>query len=253
MNGPGPAGARGALLGLAFLSAATALVISRMRPLEVVPASAPAVEFSAERAMRDVREVARAPHPVGSAEHARVEAYLRARLEALGLGSEVQEATVEGIPVRNVLARLPGREAGRPGLLLSCHYDSAEEGPGASDDGSGVAGEAGGREETRPQEDAQPGGEEEDAQSREDPSPGEPLPAKPGQDRRGAREGGQDPERRGPLVLEASRVEVLRRVDAFPPGPWRRSTGRRKPAAASRTTHTQRAPAASSSAGNLRR
>ena len=35
-------------------------------------AGAPPIAFSAERAMADVRELAQRPHPVGSADHARV-------------------------------------------------------------------------------------------------------------------------------------------------------------------------------------
>ncbi|MEZ0243568.1 MAG: peptidase M28, partial [Sphingomonas sp.] len=49
------------------------------------PADAPAAAFSATRAMADVREIARAPHPTGSAENARVRDYLVKRLQSLGL------------------------------------------------------------------------------------------------------------------------------------------------------------------------
>ena len=49
------------------------------------PVSTPPEIFAAERAMADVREIARAPHPVGSAEHARVQTYLMQRMAALGL------------------------------------------------------------------------------------------------------------------------------------------------------------------------
>ena len=50
-----------------------------------VPASAPPSEFSAERAMAHVEQIAQRPHPVGSADHARVRDYLVGALGALGL------------------------------------------------------------------------------------------------------------------------------------------------------------------------
>jgi len=65
--------------------------IALEQPRRVVPASAPATEFSAERAIAEVREIAQAPHPVGSAEHARVRDYLLARLGALGLEPSIQK------------------------------------------------------------------------------------------------------------------------------------------------------------------
>ena len=113
-------------------------------PGGVVPESAPAAQFSAERAMRHVREIARAPHPVGSAEHARVRDYLLAQLSALGLEPTVQKTVglladygVAGT-VENVLARKRGSAAG-PAVLLAAHYDSVPAGPGAGDDGAGAA------------------------------------------------------------------------------------------------------------------
>ena len=49
------------------------------------PATAPATLFSAERAMQDVRAIAQRPHPIGSAEAARVRDYIPGRLQTLGL------------------------------------------------------------------------------------------------------------------------------------------------------------------------
>jgi nitrogen fixation-related uncharacterized protein len=108
------------------------------------PASAPATEFSAERAMRHVREIARAPHPVGCAEHNRVRDYLVQQLSDLGLEPSVQKTI--GVmeqyhtagEVENILARKRGLVA-RPAVLLAAHYDSVPPGPGAGDDGAGVA------------------------------------------------------------------------------------------------------------------
>lgn len=100
--------------------------------------------FSARRALVDLRQIARAPHPVGTAANAEVRAFLLARLQALGLQTEVQ--TGVGIMLQhsaaarlhNIVARLPGRGPG-PALLLAAHYDSAPTSLGAADDGASVA------------------------------------------------------------------------------------------------------------------
>jgi Peptidase family M28 len=121
------------------------LVRYASRPPAPVPASAPATEFSAERAMAHVREIAQRPHPIGSADHARVREYVLARLRALGLEPQVQAATAVGTRypeagyVRNVLARLPGRTPGGASVVLMAHYDGVAGGPAAGDDGAGTA------------------------------------------------------------------------------------------------------------------
>ena len=83
------------------------------------------------------------PHPEGSAENALVETRIVAALAGMGYSPSVQEEFVCGSygacgTVRNVLARLPGRLE-RGAVLLAAHYDSVEAGPGASDDGLGIA------------------------------------------------------------------------------------------------------------------
>ena len=113
-------------------------------PRGVVPATAPPDEFSAERALQYVREVARAPHPVGSPEHERVRDTLVHELSALGLEPAVQTTAAflgsygTGATVQNIAARKRGTLPG-PALLLAAHYDSVPAGPGAGDDGAGVA------------------------------------------------------------------------------------------------------------------
>ena len=137
---------RHAVLTVAGLSLLTAaLVRDASRPPAPVPASAPATEFSAERALRHVRTIAQRPHPVGSADNARIRDYLLAELRSLGLTPEVQEATGVGTRypeagrVKNVLARLPGRTPGRPSVVLMAHYDGVAGGPAAGDDAAGTA------------------------------------------------------------------------------------------------------------------
>jgi Peptidase family M28 len=118
------------------------------RPPAALPADAPADEFSAIRALNELKPMAAAPHPLGSVEHDRVRDYLVGRLRALAVDPQVQTTSVVradakwygraiGATVSNVLARLPGTSSTRP-LMLVAHYDSVPSGPGASDDGSGT-------------------------------------------------------------------------------------------------------------------
>ncbi|QIS05054.1 M20/M25/M40 family metallo-hydrolase [Nocardia brasiliensis] len=111
--------------------------------------SASAETFSAARAMRIIEEIARRPHPVGTPEHDRVRDHLVGELRALGLDTEIQEGVgrypsglsrdVLGMGhVANIIARLPGTNSTGT-IFLTAHYDSVVSGPGANDDGSGVA------------------------------------------------------------------------------------------------------------------
>jgi hypothetical protein len=128
------------------LGAFAAVSLLALEPPEPLPASAPANEFSAERAFTHVEQIAEQPHPVGSAANAEVRDYLVDRLVALGLRPTVQEATSartkEGTAsiarVHNIHARIPG-SAPTGHVVLVAHYDSVPRGPGAADDGAGVA------------------------------------------------------------------------------------------------------------------
>jgi hypothetical protein len=119
--------------------------IPRSRPVPE-PSSAPAADFSADRAMEQVRAVAQKPHPTGTAEHDRVRDYIEAELARQGLTPQVESGHAElsrdrfhaAAEVQNILARLPGTANTRP-VMLAAHYDSSMRGPGASDDGHGVA------------------------------------------------------------------------------------------------------------------
>ena len=129
------------LLGLVL----AACGIWMIRPPEALPADAPAERFSAQRAREQLEAIAREPHPMGTAEHARVRRYIVSRLEAIGLEPQLQETTAvrdRGVVlagrVANVMTRLEGREEGRAVLLVS-HYDTTSWSPGAGDDGTGVA------------------------------------------------------------------------------------------------------------------
>ncbi|AYG94768.1 M20/M25/M40 family metallo-hydrolase [Brevundimonas naejangsanensis] len=120
------------------------------------PADAPATAFSAARAMVDVERIARAPHPVGSPEHARVRAYLTERLTHLGLEASEQAGPLSPASVKrlaraggdpaaagnkaiNLIGVLPGKDGSQPAVMLMAHYDTVVGSPGAADDSAGVA------------------------------------------------------------------------------------------------------------------
>ncbi|TPE45265.1 M20/M25/M40 family metallo-hydrolase [Pontibacter mangrovi] len=132
-----------ALLFLLLLVGLSLVSLWLLRPPAPVPASAPASEFSAERAMQHVRQIARQPHAMGTAAHAEVRRYLLQELAQLGLNPQVQESAAvyqQSVGhVYNVLGRLKGSGAGSKAILLMAHYDSQPNTPGAADDGAGVA------------------------------------------------------------------------------------------------------------------
>ena len=65
-----------ALALILVIVAAVGVALYTLRPPEVVPASAPTTEFSAEKAMEDLEIIADEPRPVGSREHAETREYL---------------------------------------------------------------------------------------------------------------------------------------------------------------------------------
>lgn len=127
--------------------AAVALAWLTSAPPAPSPDTAPATEFSAERAMAVVRDIGRAPHPIGSAEHDRVRDAVLARLQGLGAqawtvtGSAVRKTDdgFVGADVENVVGVVPGKNRSLPAVLLMAHYDSVPGSPAAADDSAGVA------------------------------------------------------------------------------------------------------------------
>ena len=130
---------------LVIVAAVFAGMSSLARPA-VVPASAPADEFSAERAMEHIRAIFQEPHPVGSPGNAQARDYIIAQLEGLGLAPEVQQTTalipsrgnVQASIVHNIIVKIPGTNSSEA-ILLDAHYDTMPMTPGASDCGSCVA------------------------------------------------------------------------------------------------------------------
>lgn len=125
------------------------------QPPAPLPASAAADKFSAGRAMADIRVIARAPHPTGSAANAAVAAHLVQRLQALGFVvrqtavplPEKPRARLEdwsgsdaaSVKAVNIIALRPGRDPASPAVAMMAHYDSVWASPGAADDAAGVA------------------------------------------------------------------------------------------------------------------
>lgn len=138
------------------LAVALAIGVLTLQGPRPVAADAPATAFSSDRAMVDVREIAQRPHPVGSADHARVQALLLQRMAALGLQTSTQTGplspgsirrlSAEGgdpaaanFSVTNLIGVLPGSNPALPAVALMAHYDTVVDSPGAADDTTGVA------------------------------------------------------------------------------------------------------------------
>ncbi len=116
------------------LVSATLVTVVQTLPPSPQPVNAGATEFSAERAIRHIQVIAAQPHPTGSAANAMVREYILTQLKDLGLETETQP---DG-DLENVMARIVGTSS-PDAVLLTAHLDSVAEGPGATDDGSGVA------------------------------------------------------------------------------------------------------------------
>lgn len=133
-----------------MLTLAAALVLTSLAPPKVKPTDAPRDEFSAARAMIDVRMIANSAHPTGSPEIEHVRRYLVLRLTDMGLAPQVRSDL--GLTVnrhfpdlalagrtQNILAELKGADASLPAVLVMAHYDTTPHSPGAGDDTSGVS------------------------------------------------------------------------------------------------------------------
>ena len=102
--------------------------------------------FSEPRAMAHLREIAKAPHSIGTPGNAAVRNYIVNTCAQLGLDTSIQHATtvnrawggVTAANVYNIVARLKGSNSSKT-LLIAAHYDSEPNTPGAGDDGSGCA------------------------------------------------------------------------------------------------------------------
>ncbi len=141
------------LAALAVLAAGLALGLLRIAVPAPLPADAPPGQFSAARAMADVRTLARAPHPTGSSETAAVIAHLERQLAALGFATRRVTTPLPGPAARrlekwggdpaataiSLVAVRAGRASATPAVALMAHHDSVWGSAGAADDVAGVA------------------------------------------------------------------------------------------------------------------
>lgn len=133
--------ALGVLLGIAVVGAA---ILLRPSPQAV------RAQFMGDRAYQDIiAQVSLGPRTIGSKAHAAAIQYIRSELVKAGWQVTIQNATILGHPIENILAR---RSDTQPSILLGAHYDTrliaendpdpslrSQPGPGANDGASGVA------------------------------------------------------------------------------------------------------------------
>lgn len=107
-------------------------------------------DFSSKRALHYLKDVAKEPHPMGSPANKKVRDYIVKHFQNLDIPVEIQSKPVKDIrdgkyasdksagTVENIIAKIPGTSGDDKAILLTAHYDSVKEAPGASDDGYGV-------------------------------------------------------------------------------------------------------------------
>ena len=132
---------------ICFVILGTAIVVAALRylPPPAKAEDAPATEFSAGRGMSLLRDLMQNldAHPIGTKSNVIVRDRITSELKRIGYETQIESSyacSVYGVcaPVQNVIAVQQGRDH-RNAVLLSAHYDSVAAGPGASDDGAGVA------------------------------------------------------------------------------------------------------------------
>ncbi|MFB6367449.1 M28 family peptidase [Paenibacillus elgii] len=107
-------------------------------------------DFSSDRAVGYLKEVAKEPHPVGSPANKRAKDYIIKHFQSIDVPVEIQTKPIKDIRdenyakgigaehVENIIAKIQGTSSDDNAILLTAHYDSAPETPGAADDGYGV-------------------------------------------------------------------------------------------------------------------
>ncbi|MBG9467627.1 hypothetical protein ABE55_13860 [Bacillus thuringiensis] len=107
-------------------------------------------DISSDRAIEHLKEIAKEPHPIGSPANKRVRDYIEKYFQNLNIPVEIQLKSVTDIEggkyaleigaenVENIIAKIQGTSGDDNAILLTAHYDSTLETPGAADDGYGV-------------------------------------------------------------------------------------------------------------------
>jgi len=138
-------GNRGLIIAGIGAALVLAVTLSAYRTPTPLPADAPPAVFSGIRARDILKELVGdgVPHPIGSAANAQVRGRIVKRLSALGYTTELQTGVACnaygecGTPTNVIATR--GAISGDDAVMIAAHYDSVPSGPGASDDGVGVA------------------------------------------------------------------------------------------------------------------
>lgn len=135
-------------LGLGVLALLAGLSLRAVAPPDPVAADAPVTAFSAERAHEHIVAIADEPRPIGTSAHAEAREYLVGQLRDLGLEPRIHTATgttpggsaspVAMGHVQNIVTVIEGSDSTGQ-VVLAAHYDSVPSGPGANDDGAGIA------------------------------------------------------------------------------------------------------------------
>ena len=134
------------LVVLIFVLSVVSLSFWQFRTPEVLLSTVEQDQFSSERAMHYLENIAVKPRPSRSEQHALVRDYLVKTLTDIGLSPEIQKVTTfetgwnsvyEG-EIQNIVARIRGENSSNA-VMISSHYDSVPNSPGAGDAGSAVA------------------------------------------------------------------------------------------------------------------
>ncbi len=134
------------LMVLICIAALVVLTLVLQSPPEPKSSRSPLSEFSSERAMVHLKQIAADFHPTGSAANTKVRQYLTDQLKELGLNTKVDSFNggIETpyfsgeIELHNVIGVLKGAGNGKA-VMLSAHYDSVATAYGANDNGAAVA------------------------------------------------------------------------------------------------------------------
>jgi Peptidase family M28 len=137
---------RGLVIAAAGVAAMLIITLLAYRTPAPLGADAPPNVFSAVRARAILKDLVGddVPHPIGSPANLKVRELIVTRLKALGYTVELQSGLVCndfggcGTPT-NIIATFGGDPVEKDAVMLAAHYDSVPGGPGASDDGVGVA------------------------------------------------------------------------------------------------------------------
>lgn len=129
-----------------LLIAVAGLAIYAITPPAPLGETAPPDQFSAARAKAHLVQIAREPHPIGTAANQRVRDYLVQQLSELGAEVRVERSVglhnsgrqIYAATVENIVATIKGSGASDRAVMLASHYDSVPQGPGAADAGAGV-------------------------------------------------------------------------------------------------------------------